>query len=78
MAGIRAGVQRAALLDTLRPVAAPTVALVTAPAGYGKTTLLAQVAAATGRKPFASLAIGEHDNDPGSSWPRSAPRSESR
>jgi len=64
MAGIRAGVQRAALLDTLRPVAAPTVALVIAPAGYGKTTLLAQVAAATGRKPFASLTIGEHDNDP--------------
>ncbi len=45
-------------------VAAPTVAFVTAPAGYGKTTLLAQVAAATGRKPFASLAIGERDNDP--------------
>ena len=57
MAGIRAGVQRAALLDTLRPVAAPTVALVIAPAGYGKTTLLAQVAA-TGRKLFASLTIG--------------------
>jgi hypothetical protein len=41
-----------------------SVVLVAAPAGYGKTTLLTQVAAATGRKPFASLTIGEHDNDP--------------
>ncbi len=64
MADIRGAVQRTALLDTLRPVAAPTVAFVTAPAGYGKSTLLAQVAAATGRKPFASLTIGERDNDP--------------
>ena len=64
MADIRAAVPRAALLDTLRPVPAPTVVLVAAPAGYGKTTLLTQVAAATGRKPFASLTIGEHDNDP--------------
>lgn len=63
MADIRAAVPRAALIDTLRPVPAPTVVLVAAPAGYGKTTLLTQVAAATHRKPFASLTIGARDND---------------
>ena len=63
MADIRAAVPRAALIDTLRPVPAPTVVLIAAPAGYGKTTLLTQVAAATHRKPFATLTIRARDND---------------
>jgi LuxR family maltose regulon positive regulatory protein len=57
-------VPRAALLETLRPVAVPTIALVTAPAGYGKTTLLEQVVATSGRRPFGRLRLGEQDNDP--------------
>jgi LuxR family transcriptional regulator, maltose regulon positive regulatory protein len=57
-------VPRTALLEALRPVAHPTVALVAAPAGYGKTTLLAQVAAGAGRKQFAWLTLDEQDNDP--------------
>src|SRR4051795_7974472 len=40
----------------------PTVAVV-APAGYGKTTLLALWAAADDR-PFAWLSVDPHDNDP--------------
>src|SRR2546430_1660095 len=40
----------------------PTLAVV-APAGYGKTTLLALWAQADGR-PFAWVSLDEHDNDP--------------
>jgi LuxR family maltose regulon positive regulatory protein len=40
----------------------PTVTVV-APAGYGKTTLLALWAAADDR-PFAWLSLDAHDNDP--------------
>jgi LuxR family maltose regulon positive regulatory protein len=58
-------VPRVALLDALRPAALPTVALLAAPAGYGKTTLLAEIAARSGRRPFAWLTIDEEDNDPG-------------
>jgi LuxR family transcriptional regulator, maltose regulon positive regulatory protein len=57
-------VPRTALLEALRPAAHPTVALISAPAGYGKTTVLAQVAAGAGRKPFAWLTLDEEDNDP--------------
>ena len=56
-------VSRPQLVDRLlgaRPV--PTVAVV-APAGYGKTTLLALWAEADGR-PFAWVSLDEHDNDP--------------
>jgi LuxR family maltose regulon positive regulatory protein len=49
-----------ARLDAARPV--PTVAVV-APAGYGKTTLLALWAQADDR-PFAWLSLDPHDNDP--------------
>jgi LuxR family transcriptional regulator, maltose regulon positive regulatory protein len=55
---------RTALIEALRPVALPTLALVAAPAGYGKTTLLAKLAARAGRKPFAWLTLDERDNDP--------------
>jgi LuxR family maltose regulon positive regulatory protein len=61
---IRAGViPRPQLLARLRAARAlPTVAVV-APAGYGKTTLLALWAAADDR-PFAWLSLDPHDNDP--------------
>ena len=61
---IRPGViPRPQLLDQLRAArAVPTVA-VTAPAGYGKTTLLALWAEADDR-PFAWLSLDPHDNDP--------------
>jgi LuxR family transcriptional regulator, maltose regulon positive regulatory protein len=61
---VRTGVvPRPALIARLRaarPV--PTVAVV-APAGYGKTTLLALWAEADER-PFAWVSLDEHDNDP--------------
>jgi LuxR family transcriptional regulator, maltose regulon positive regulatory protein len=56
-------VSRTALLETLRAAAVPTIGLVAAPAGYGKTTLLAEVAA-DGRRPFAWVTIDEQDNEP--------------
>ena len=61
---IRAGViPRPQLLARLRAArAVPTVAVV-APAGYGKTTLLALWAEADDR-PFAWLSLDPHDNDP--------------
>jgi LuxR family transcriptional regulator, maltose regulon positive regulatory protein len=56
-------VRRAGLLARLRATPqAPTVAVV-APAGYGKTTLLALWADADER-PFAWLSLDRHDNDP--------------
>jgi LuxR family transcriptional regulator, maltose regulon positive regulatory protein len=57
-------VPRTALLETLRAAPPPTVALIAAPAGYGKTTLLAQVAAGAGQKPLAWLTVDEQDDDP--------------
>lgn len=56
-------VSRAALVNRLRSADGASVAIVAAPAGYGKTTLLAQWAARDGR-PFAWISIDEHDNDP--------------
>jgi LuxR family maltose regulon positive regulatory protein len=61
---VRPGViSRPRLLDRLRAARdVPTVAVV-APAGYGKTTLLALWARADHR-PFAWLSVDRHDNDP--------------
>src|SRR4051812_10914840 len=61
---IRPGVvPRSQLLARLRAARqVPTVAVV-APAGYGKTTLLALWARADDR-PFAWLSLDRHDNDP--------------
>jgi LuxR family transcriptional regulator, maltose regulon positive regulatory protein len=61
---VRPGVvPRPRLLAHLRAAReVPTVAVV-APAGYGKTTLLALWAQADNR-PFAWLSLDEHDNDP--------------
>jgi LuxR family maltose regulon positive regulatory protein len=61
--GLRQGlVARPALVNRLRREAAPVVSVV-APAGYGKTTLLAQWAAAESR-PVAWLSLDARDNDP--------------
>jgi LuxR family maltose regulon positive regulatory protein len=57
----RGAIQRTALLNGLRREAARVVAVI-APAGYGKTTLLAQWAAADSRR-VAWLSIDAHDND---------------
>ena len=56
-------VPRSALLKRLRRVDAPRRLLVTAPAGYGKTTLLAQWAAAESRA-VAWVSVDTRDNDP--------------
>lgn len=56
-------VDRPALLDGLRSPEAARVVSVAAPAGYGKTTLLAQWAGAD-KRPFAWVSLDERDNDP--------------
>jgi len=59
----RGMVARTALLDRLEASGSVPVVAIRGPAGYGKTTLLAQWAALDGR-PFAWVSIDEHDNDP--------------
>jgi len=56
-------VSRTALVNRLRATTAASVAMLAAPAGYGKTTLLAQWAERETR-PFAWLNLDERDNDP--------------
>jgi LuxR family maltose regulon positive regulatory protein len=56
-------VSRTALVNRLRVTTSVAVTTVVAPAGYGKTTLLAQWAARDGRS-FAWVTIDERDNDP--------------
>jgi LuxR family maltose regulon positive regulatory protein len=56
-------VTRSTLLKRLRRADAPRTVLVTAPAGYGKTTLLAQWAAAE-RRPVAWVSLDARDSDP--------------
>ncbi len=56
-------VSRTGLVNRLRVTGSVPVLSVTAPAGYGKTTLLAQWAARDAR-PFAWVSIDECDNDP--------------
>lgn len=61
---VRTGsVRRDALILRLEASTAKRVVSVSAPAGYGKTTLLAQWAADEGR-PFAWVSLDERDNDP--------------
>ena len=61
---LRAGtVSRTALVNRLRVTTSAAVATVVAPAGYGKTTLLAQWAARDSRT-FAWVTVDERDNDP--------------
>jgi LuxR family transcriptional regulator, maltose regulon positive regulatory protein len=59
----RDSVSRTALVNRLRAGGAFPLVVVVAPAGYGKTTLLAQWAAKDSR-PFAWLSMDERDNDP--------------
>jgi LuxR family transcriptional regulator, maltose regulon positive regulatory protein len=56
-------VSRTALVNRLRVTGSCPVVAITAPAGYGKTTLLAQWAARDKRS-FAWVSIDERDNDP--------------
>jgi LuxR family maltose regulon positive regulatory protein len=56
-------VSRPRLVQTLSDVAGPPVAVLVAPAGYGKTTLLAEWSDRDER-PFAWVALDERDNDP--------------
>jgi LuxR family transcriptional regulator, maltose regulon positive regulatory protein len=61
---LRAGlIDRAALLKRLRSPKTARVVSVTAPSGYGKTTLLAQWADVDPR-PFAWISLEDRDNDP--------------
>jgi LuxR family maltose regulon positive regulatory protein len=56
-------VRRAGLVSRLGASTSPRVVSLTAPAGYGKTTLLAQWAAEDPR-PFAWVSLDDRDNDP--------------
>jgi LuxR family transcriptional regulator, maltose regulon positive regulatory protein len=56
-------ISRTGLVNRLRAATSSTVVTLTAPAGYGKTTLLAQWAARDSR-PFAWVSIDDRDNDP--------------
>ena len=60
-------VRRDRLIDALRLDPAP-VTLVCAPAGSGKTSLLADWAAQAVGAPIAWLSLDRHDNDPGHLW----------
>jgi LuxR family maltose regulon positive regulatory protein len=62
-------VARARLLDQLDRAASRQVALVAAPAGYGKTTLVAQWLASKGETTAAAwVSLDSADNDPGRLW----------
>src|SRR5262245_42203775 len=62
-------IERPDLLDLLRQGRERSLTLVCAPAGYGKTTLIAQWAAADReRVPFAWISLDERDSDPVRLW----------
>ena len=62
-------VQRGALLEALSAVPGRKLTLVSAPAGWGKTTLLAQwVSGADGEQRFSWLSLDSSDNDPVWFW----------
>jgi LuxR family maltose regulon positive regulatory protein len=62
-------VERARLLDVLDGAVHRPVALVAAPAGYGKTTVLAQwLAARRGERAAAWVSLDAGDNDPARLW----------
>jgi LuxR family transcriptional regulator, maltose regulon positive regulatory protein len=62
---IREGiVPRPELVYRLRPTARSTVALIVAPGGYGKTTLLSELTARGDRRPFVWITVDGADNDP--------------
>ena len=57
-------VQRPDLAYRLRPETRSTVALIVAPAGYGKTTILAELAGLARSRPFVWIRADSTDNDP--------------
>lgn len=60
-----AWVERRALVQSLIAAAAARLVLVEAPAGFGKTTLVAQWRASPMEcRPFAWVSLGQGDNDP--------------
>src|SRR5690242_13959533 len=67
--GVRAEwVERSALIDELAQTAAKLV-LVDAPAGFGKTTLVAQWRSSSAEtRPFAWVSLDRGDSDPGRLW----------
>jgi LuxR family maltose regulon positive regulatory protein len=56
-------ISRTALVNRLRTAPPAPLLVISAPGGYGKTTVLGQWAARDGR-PFAWLSLDERDNDP--------------
>jgi LuxR family transcriptional regulator, maltose regulon positive regulatory protein len=67
----RAGlVARVRLIERLNQASAGKLTLVSAPAGFGKTTLLAEwlATAEAGKQPAAWLALDQSDNDPALFW----------
>jgi LuxR family transcriptional regulator, maltose regulon positive regulatory protein len=56
-------VRRTGLVERLRASRSASVVAITAPAGYGKTTLLAEWAERDAR-PFAWVSVDEADGDP--------------
>ena len=68
--GLRRGwVERAYLIQRLVAAAAAKLILVDAPAGFGKTTLVAQwQASGTESRPFAWLSLDDGENDPSRLW----------
>ena len=61
---IRSGiVRRNELVERLRASETASIVSITAPAGYGKTTLLAEWAERD-RRPFAWVSVDEADGDP--------------
>jgi LuxR family maltose regulon positive regulatory protein len=61
-------VRRKPLRDLLDQAAAAPVTVVCAPAGYGKTLLLADWVETTGHADKAWLSLDDSDNDPGQFW----------
>ena len=57
-------IPRPDLVTRLRPKPPANISLVVAPAGYGKTTLLAQLFAHVDTQPIGWLSVDERDNDP--------------
>jgi LuxR family transcriptional regulator, maltose regulon positive regulatory protein len=57
-------VPKADVLHRLRPTARSTVGLIVAAGGYGKTTILVELARRARGRPFAWVEIDEEDNDP--------------
>jgi LuxR family maltose regulon positive regulatory protein len=64
----REHIGRPALLERLAASTLPTLAVVTAPAGYGKSTLLAELARRSEAGVVSWLSIDEDDADPARFW----------